>query len=130
MFFKKRWMQAVLFIGSIGVSIGMLLFVVTCTVIGYDVKEQCRDAQQAYGGDCVDALINLLDDDKQSFTARNSAIWALGQLGDERALPVLEKYFSGYEKGREPLEAAISQYSLNKAINLINGINLTAWAWR
>lgn len=81
-----------LFIGAIGMSIGMLLFVVAYTVIGYQVKAHCSDAQQAYGGECVDALIDVLEDEEQPFAVRNSTVWALGQLGDKKALPVLEKY--------------------------------------
>ena len=31
--------------GAIGVSIGLLLFVVTCTIIGYEVNQICSDAK-------------------------------------------------------------------------------------
>ena len=128
---KNSTLEKILYLGAIGVSIGMLFFVVTCTLIGYDVKDQCADAKAAYGGDCVESLISLVDDEKRSFRARNSAIWALGQLGDVRALPMLEKYYTGIIPEKEPLNDSISQYELKKAIKLADGgFNLTVWAWR
>ena len=127
---KKKALTGILYLGAIGFSIGLLFFVIVCTVIGYEVKNQCADAKAAYGGDCIHAMISLLDDDNKSFRSRNSAIWALGQLGDARALPVLEKYFTGNIPARESLDGGISQYELKKAIKLAGGgLNLTAWAW-
>ena len=73
----------------------------------------------------------VLADEDRSYRARNSAIWALGQLGDVRVLPLLESYFTGQIPEREPYDAGISQYELKKAIKLAGGgLNLTAWAWR
>lgn len=128
---KNKFLAKVLYLGAIGASICMLFFVVTCTIIGYDVKEQCADAKTEYGGECVEALISLLDDESKSFRSRNSAIWALGQLGDSRALMALEKYYTGEIPKKDPLDGGISQYELKKAIKLaVDGLNLTAWAWR
>jgi len=128
---KNKLLGKILYLGAIGISIGMLFFVVTCTLIGYGVKNQCADAKAAYGGECVEALITLLDDENRSFRSRNSASWALGQLGDGRALPILEKYYTGEIPEREPQDKGISQYELKKAIKLAGGgLNLTAWAWR
>jgi hypothetical protein len=121
----------ILYLGAIGFSIGMLFFVVTCTLIGYEVKNVCADARAEYTGDCVEALIAKLNDESSSYRSRNSAIWALGQLGDARALPVLEIYYTGDIPEREPLDESISQHELKKAINLAGGgLNLTVWAWR
>lgn len=116
---------------AIGISIFILFFVITCSWIGYEVKNNCQDARRGYGGRCVDALIKLLDDEHQDFRARNDAIWALGQLGDSRALPVLKKYYTGNIPARESLYKTISQYELKKAINLTSGgFNMSAVVWR
>lgn len=116
---------------AIAASIFGLFFVVTCTWIGYDVKTQCRDAQRQYEGDCVTALSALLLDERQTFRVRNSAIWALGQLGDVRALPVLEQYSTGIIPPKEPLDQTISQYELKKAVQLVQGgLNISAPLWR
>lgn len=119
-------------IAAVGTSIFLLFFVVTCAWIGFDVKSQCQAAKRTYGSsDCVEALITLLNDENKGFRQRNSAIWALGQLGDSRALPVLESYYTGNIPPRESLDKSISQYGLKKAINLTSGgLNITSFIWR
>ena len=127
---RNKVMEKFLYLAAIGISVGLLLFVVTCTIIGYEVNQICSDAKAEYSGDCVESLIALLEDEAQPFRERNSAIWALGQLGDHRALPVLERYYTGDIPERESLNNGISQYELKKAIKLAGGgLNLTAWAW-
>ena len=99
--------------------------------IGFGVNRACKDAQKSYSGDCVDALTGQLTDEKSTFRTRNTAIWALGQLGDSRALPALRRYYTGKIPPREPIDAGISQYELKKAIHLLEGgINITAVFWR
>jgi len=128
---KDVW-QKFLFVCAVGISIFLLFFVIVCVWIGYDVKNQCYLAKKQYDKkDCVSALSTLLDDDRQGFRSRNSAIWALGQLGDKRALPILEKYYTGDIPNREPLDKTISQYELKKAVKLARGgLNITAFVWR
>jgi len=117
---------------SIGLSLFALFFFITNIWIGYEAKNLCQEAKWEYKkDDCVDALVAQLDDNQQGFRTRNHAIWALGQYGDRRALPILQKYYTGNIPNREPLDETISQYELEKAIKLANGgLNLTAWVWR
>jgi hypothetical protein len=119
------------YLGAIGVSIMIFFFIIGCTWIGYEVKSNCRDAKSQYEGDCVEALTALVQDENRGYSERNSAIWALGQLGDSRALPVLEGYYTGDIPEREPLDGTISQYELKKAIHLARGgTNIGAPFWR
>lgn len=128
---NKQMRNNILFAGAIGISIFLLFFVILCTWIGFDVKTQCRDAKSEYGGRCVDALILVLKDEHKSFKSRNAAIWALGQMGESRALPVLQSFYTGNIPRREPLNKVISQYELKKAIQLTSGgTNITAIFWR
>ncbi|HSV94421.1 MAG TPA: HEAT repeat domain-containing protein [Spirochaetia bacterium] len=128
---SKQYKQQVLFFGAIGISIFLLFFVICCTWIGFDVKNQCNGARRDYGGDCTEALVKLLKDENKGFRLRNSAVWALGQLGDSRALPVLQSFYTGNIPSREPLDESISQYELEKAIKLTSGgANITAIFWR
>jgi len=136
----KHIKQKLFFVSAIGVSISLLFFVVTCFWIGYEVKTQCQDAKREYPtsptasrgqADCVEALLMLLNDENISFRARNSAIWALGQLGDRRALPILQGYYTGIIQNKESFDKTISQYELKKAINLTSGgLNITAFFWK
>ena len=124
---KERFYYA----AAIGISIFLLFFVITCTWIGYDVNNQCINAKRQYSGDCVEALSSLLKDENRDFHLRNSAIWALGQLGDKRALPTLQSLYTGNIPERESLYKTISQYELKKAINLTGGgTNISALVWR
>lgn len=128
---ERKWLNLFLLIAAIGASIGVLFFIISCTLIGFSVKEKCADAQAEYGGECVPALIVLLEDESNSFSERNSAIWALGQMGDARALEILNKFSTGVIPERSSLEGELSQILLARAIKLIrSGVNLTAWAWR
>jgi hypothetical protein len=127
----KKMIHTGLFFLSIGVSIIALLFVVTCTWIGYEVHDICTQAQANYPGDCVESTSTLVVDNKQSIKQRNRAIWALGQWGDQRALPVLQQLYTGIIPPREPLNKVISQYELKKAINLASGgTNITHFIWK
>ena len=123
---------------TIGVSIFFLFFFVGSVWIGHEVKSLCQNAKWQYlpagrqaDGDCVEALIAQLNDEHQGKRARNHAIWALGQLGDDRALSVLQSYCTGNIPDREPLDEGISQYELKKAITLASGgFNITSFVWR
>jgi hypothetical protein len=111
----------ILYAVAVAFSICLLFFVVGVTWIVFEVKSACRDASGKHGGDCVTALSRAVDDPAYGFSKRNYAIWSLGQLGDPRALPVLEKYYTGKIPEREPYHKGISQYELRKAINLVQG---------
>lgn len=128
---KKKVISFVLYIAVVGVGVFLLIFLTTSTIIGFSVKEKCQNAQQKYEGDCPQALADFLQDEDNSLKDRNSAIWALGQMGDDSALPVLQKYYTGQIPDREPLDETLSQYELKKAIKLLDGgFNLTAFVWR
>ncbi|MFN8464229.1 MAG: HEAT repeat domain-containing protein [Caldilineaceae bacterium] len=116
---------------AVAICIVLLFFVIGVTWIGFDVKSQCQQARREYGGDCTEALSHLVQDDTRGFRVRNEAIWALGQLGDGRALPVLQSLYTGKIPPREPLDAGISQYELRKAVALTSGgQNPLAIFWR
>jgi len=127
----KNLTRNLLYFVVIGISVFLLFFLITCSWIGYEVKSQCREAKREYGKDCVMSLTELLRDKNRSFRSRNSAIWALGQLGDKRVLPVLKSFYTGNVPSREPLNKKISQYELKKAIALAEGnLNISAIIWR
>lgn len=127
----KRIKENLAYLIAVGVSIFLLFFFVTCAWIGYEVKNKCNQAISEYDGDCVEAMVTMLQDEEAGFRDRNDAIWALGQLGDKRALPALQSLYTGDIPLREPLGKGISQYELKKAINLASGgFNISALVWR
>lgn len=127
---KKLNMKKIIFIlTAFGVAAVVFFYLVTSTWIGMGVREKCSVAQKMYTGDCVEALISYVDDsDNHTLRKRNQAVWALGQLGDNRALPILEKYLTGEECDHEKF---MCQYELEKAIKLVSGgFNITHFVWR
>ena len=130
-FNKKKLGRWFLYWLVLGAGLFILLFLVTTTLIGVEVKGRCLAAQGKYQGDCIEALVKTLEDKGNSFRERNYAIWSLGQLGEKKALSVLETFYTGNISSRESYDDGLSQYELRKAINLIkSGINLSAPVWR
>lgn len=96
-----------------------------CFDIRSGVKEISAEAVQQYPGEKVEALITYVDSKNHSLRKRNRAVWALGQIGDKRALPILEKSYTG-----QPCDhySRLCQGELQKAIKLCKGgLNATAW---
>lgn len=103
-------------------------FFVIALHIGRSVRTVSESAKAQYGGDCVGALISCFEDSRATLRERNRAVWALGQLGDRRALPVLRAHHTGQPCAHAH---ALCQRELGKAIELIDGgVNATAWIWR
>ena len=128
---KKLSKNLIIYLISLGLIFFLFFFLLTVNMIGYSVKEKCRLAQEKYGGDCVESLISYLDDESNSYTSRNSAIWALGQLGDNRALSVLEKYYNGLNGERISRSQGLAQLELQRAIGYMEGNpNITTFFWR
>jgi hypothetical protein len=105
-----------------------LMYVWIGLSIGHSVKELASTAIQEYPGDRVEALMAFVDSDHHSLQERNRAVWALGRLGDERALPTLRKYYNGQPCQHDKY---LCQHELRKAIRLCEGAtNAVAWMWR
>lgn len=112
------------------VPLGLLLagYVALGLWIGHDVQATARDAQARYGGTTVVALSRLVDDAGRPLRARDRAVWALGQIGDPAALPVLERQVTGLPCDHG---SALCQHELSKAIAACQGgLNLAAVVWR
>jgi hypothetical protein len=128
---EKKWQRLAIYGVLIGAGVVFFGFVITCTWIGYSVKDHCEDAQKRFEGDCVESLVKVAEDERMPYGERNSAVWALGQLGDKRALPALEGLYTGEIPDREPWNGVLSQYELKKAVKLLRGgFNASAIVWR
>lgn len=88
--------------------------------IGHNVKENIKIAQEQYQGNAEDALIAfLLDEQKSTKDRTHQAIWTLGQIGSEKALPILISLHKDDPKvetcyGKH--DSLLCQYEIHKAI--------------
>jgi hypothetical protein len=81
-------------------------------------------AADRFPGDRVQALMAQVECTSCPLKLRQDAVWALGQLGDARAVPVLRAYLTGHPCNHSK---ELCQYELQKAIrHLENGIPLRA----
>ncbi len=95
--------------------------------IGSDLDEIITEATELYEGDTVEALISYLESDDHSLVEKNNAIWALGKLGDERALPALNKLVVGTECNHSEY---VCQRTLSTSINTIKGEQIDIMTFR
>ena len=95
-----------------------LLFGGSSWLIAEGVQAVTEAALRAHPGDRVLALVAYVDSPTHTLRERNRAVWALGRVGDPRALPILEKHFTGdtCDHARR-----LCQYELRKAIELCRG---------
>ncbi len=103
----------------------LIVFVMTCWSIRSSVKSISAEATQEHAGDRIEALMAYVNSENHSLRERNRAVWALGQIGDERALPALERFYTGQPCNHD---TSLCQRELGKAVKLCKGgLNLTAW---
>lgn len=106
----------------------LVMYVGICFGIRSAVKQMSAEATKEYPGDRVEALIAYVSSENHSLKKRNRAVWALGQIGDKSALPVLESFYTGGECDHEK---ELCHRELKHAIHgCKGGLNLTAWLRR
>jgi len=125
---SRHTRRVALWTSGITAVLVLAAFVFISLRIGAEVRAASEAAMARHEGDRVQALILYAEDNRRSFPERNRAVWALGQLGDRRALPLLRNHYSG-----KPCDhgSALCQRELGKAIKLLEGgLNATALVWR
>lgn len=124
----RRWARFVRRAAAIGVVLVAVLWAGSTWLIASGVRAASEAALLDAAGDRVLALMAYVESPKHTLRERNRAVWALGQLGDARALPVLETHFTGTDCEHD---RALCQHELRKAIRLCRGAtNIAAFGWR
>jgi hypothetical protein len=99
-------------------------FIAVHVWIDVDVKNNITVAKEKYPGTAEDALIAYLLDINNSTQDRTSiAIWTLGQIKSEKALPILEEFYQNDPKGetcKGKHDTVLCQYEIYKALKAIN----------
>ncbi|MDH4195923.1 MAG: hypothetical protein OEW05_00790 [Candidatus Aminicenantes bacterium] len=111
-----------------GAGLLFLAYGLVCWMIGSGVEDVLSRASRKFPGQGSDSLIAMVNSEEFPLKERNRAVWALGQLGDAKAVASLEALLTG-----KPCEHATSicQYELKKAIRQCRGaFNVARWAWK
>ena len=126
-----NWKKLIFYGLVIGSSVLLTLFLITLHWISSDVRAICKKAQQQFEGDCVEVLAAYLETDNLSFKEKNQVVWALGEIGDKRALPALKKLYTG-DNCPKPCDTSkyICQYGIEKAIRNCKGFNVVRHVWQ
>ena len=124
---KKFSVYTIFFI----LSACVLFYGVACWTIYKEVRSICQGAKEHFDGDEVEATIALLESET-SFVVKNRAVWALGQIGDPRALPALQDQLTAIPCEKPcPKHKYVCQYGLETAIKNCSGeFSLTRWMYR
>ena len=109
--------------------IAFFVFAFSMHSIYKSVKQACIEAVEVFKGDCVDSLIQITQSDNFDYVQKNHAIWALGQLADERALTVLQELNESAVENECKLNEAICKYEVEKAIKWCKKGNITNWMY-
>jgi hypothetical protein len=106
----------------------LVMFVAVCFSIRSAVIQMSAEATKEYPGNRVEALTAYVISESHSLKKRNRAVWAIGQIGDQSALAVLESFYTG---GDCDHKKHLCQRELRHAIyGCKGGVNLTAWLRR
>jgi hypothetical protein len=97
---------------------------------GITIRMHIRTAQEAYPGNAEEALIAMLRDTTRSTYVRtHTAIWTLGQIQSEKALPLLQELSLDDPDGTTCYgkhDSLLCQYEIHKAIRSIQHQRLFA----
>ena len=79
----------------------------------------------------LESLTDLINSEKYSFEEKNTAIWALGQFADPKALPLLEKLNSETrDQNRCSRKQELCKREIERAIKWCKTGNATKWMYR
>ena len=130
----SRWRRILLkgiFVVLLVCVVGIILFSLW---IELGIKKVCAEATQKYPGDKIEALMKSVETEERGYraniySANNHVFWALGQLGDKRALPFLKKLTTGRPCDHD---TNLCQGEIQEAIHKLetNGFNLPKFLFR
>ncbi|MBN2088194.1 HEAT repeat domain-containing protein [candidate division KSB1 bacterium] len=130
-YLSKNW-KKLLLRGSLAVLFVLIVvFAGASYIIINEVETICFKTQKMFPGDAVESLTSALKSENLSIREKNQVIWALGEIGDKRAIPVLRTLETG-EMCDKPCDTnqKICQYGIRKSIRFCEGINVIRPVWQ
>lgn len=113
--------KTILLIIGILFTLALLGSVAMYIWIDRDVKSNIQIAKEKYDGKAEDALIAyLLDTTNSPFDRSHVAIWTLGQIHSEKAIPILTRLYENDPEGKTCKgrhDSVLCQREIYKALN-------------
>ena len=116
-------MKRILFIVSVLLAFACCILLALNIWIGKDVRKNIELAEMQYPGSAEDALIAFLLDTAQSPADKtHMAVWTLGRINSQKALPDLYRLYKDDPEGqtcKDHHDQQVCQYEIYKAIRSI-----------
>ncbi len=113
--------KTILLVSGILLTLALLGSVAMYIWIDVDVKKKIQIAKEKYDGKAEDALIAyLLDTTNSPFDRSHVAIWTLGQIHSEKAIPILTRLYENDPEGKTCKgrhDSVLCQREIYKALN-------------
>lgn len=113
--------KVILIIGGSIITLLLLGYIGMYIWIDITVKDNIKVAKEKYSGKAEDALIAYLLDSTNTFNDRSHvAIWTLGQIHSEKAIPILNGFYKNDPEGKlckGRHNSVFCQYEIYKALN-------------
>ncbi len=117
-----------------GTAVALLAVAVAVVLLSLSIElgfqRICEVATQKYPGERMHALLARVESKGSSYHEKNRALWALGHLGDRRALHFLGSHLTGKPCDHE--NDVCCQGELQEAMHKLKAsqFNLPAFLWR
>jgi hypothetical protein len=111
-----RLVRRLLVVAACLAAASLLLLAGIVVSIRYGLQRVSDDAVARFPGGRAEALIQLVDCGECRIRDRNQAVWALGQMVEARAAPVLRRHYDGRPCDHH---ARLCQYELGKALRMM-----------
>ena len=126
---KRKLKKIMLYVCAIVIFFIILSFVFSFHAIYTGVKNVCVEAKQEFGKDCVQSLILYIRSADHTQKDKIHAVWALGQIADKNALPILKDLQKEFNCENNPKRLKIC-YEIHKAIKWCTHGNATNWMYK
>jgi hypothetical protein len=115
--------KIIIIAGSVLVTVFLIGIATLYFGIRIFVNKNIELAQKKYPGNAEDALISFMMDESNSFNDRtHKAIWTLGVIKSQKALPFLKSLYKDDPEGKTCYKnhsSMLCQYEIYKAISTI-----------
>ena len=126
---KRKLKKIILYILVITLFFIIMSIIFSFHAIYTGVKKICVEARREFGQDCTNSLVLFIKSDDHTLKEKRHAVWALGQLAEERSIPFLKQFQETYQCSDDPKKSKMC-YEIFKALKWCEHGNATNWMYK